>query len=336
MRGHSLEIVAIPCQAILVGERFRKDHGDLGALAASIASEGLLQPVGITEENLLVFGERRLLAVRDVLKRATITARIVRVSSILAGEYAENEIRKQFTESERVAIADAVKAALGNRQGQRTDIGPPRNCAEVEQGTAVGGLAETQLGENIPEVQAGARTAEIAARKAGFGNRKTYEQARKVVEKAVGEVLTQMDAGDLSISAAAVIAEQSPERQIEIAQLPKEEKKAEVRKLRRQDLPTPAQARREALESGLAILDRNLTYQLPTPESQRPVVERNYAAMAVLDGVRAIATCHYPAPDIAAAIGSLDTPDVDFAGSCRQAAAFLEAINQEIEHHEGN
>jgi len=133
-----------------------------------------------------------------------------------------------------------------------------------------------------------------------------------------------------------VIAEQSPQRQIEIAQLPQEEKKAEVRKLRRQDLPTPAEARREALSSGLAILDRNLTYQLPTPESQRPVIERNYAAMAVLDGVRALATCSYPASDIAAAIASLDTPDMDFAGSCRRAAAFLQTVNQEITSHESN
>ena len=133
-----------------------------------------------------------------------------------------------------------------------------------------------------------------------------------------------------------MIAEQSPERQIEIAQLPQEEKKAEVRKLRRQDLPTPSQARREALESGLAILDRNLTYQLPTPESERPVIERNYAAMAVLDGVRALATCKYPASDIAAAIANLDTPDMDFAGSCRRAAAFLQTVNQEIASNENN
>ena len=309
---HSQQILAVPCASILVGERYRRDHGDLTELAASIASEGLLQPVGITEENLLVFGERRLLAVRDVLKQTTIAARIVRVSTILAGEYAENEIRKDFAPSERVAIAKALEGEIGNRQGQRTD---------------------RQLPDNCPEVVAGTPTRELIASKVGFHSYKTYERAKKVVEKAVDAVLSQMDAGDLSISAAAVIAEQPPDRQVAIAQLPKEEKRAEVRKLRRQDLPAPAAARKQALESGMAILDRNLNYQLPTPESMRPIVERNYAAMAVLDGVRAITTCLYPASDIAAAIGSLDTPDVDFAGSCRQAAAFLEAINQEIEHH---
>jgi ParB-like chromosome segregation protein Spo0J len=287
--------------------------GDLEVLAASIATVGLLHPPVITKDGVLICGERRLLAMRDILGWKTIPVIVLEVSSIIEGEYAENEVRKDFTPSERVAIGQAIEAEIGKRQGQRTDRGLPRNCAEVASGL---------------------ETRQIAAAKAGFDSPRTYERAKKVVEKAVDEVVAQMDAGELSISAAAVIAEQPPERQIEIAQLPKEEKKAEVRKLRRQDLPTPAQARRQALDSGLAILDRNLNYQLPTPESLRPIVERNYAAMAVLDGVRAIATCNYPASDIAAAIRSLDTPDVDFAGSCRKAAAFLEAINQEIERYE--
>ncbi len=310
---HNPEILEIPCEEVRIGERIRQDLGDLDQLARSIAEEGLLQPIGITEDALLVFGERRLRAVRDILGWPTIPARVVRVSSILAGEYAENEVRKNFTPSERVAIGKALEAEIGKRQGQRSDRELPRNCAEVASGL---------------------ETRQIVAAKAGFPSKDTYERAKKVVEKAVDEVIAQMDAGDLSISAAALIADQPPERQIEIAQLPKEEKKAEVRNLRRQDLPTPAQARRQALETGLAILDRNLNCQLPTPESQRPIVERNYAAMAVLDGVRAIAACPYPASAIAAAIRSLDTPDVDFAGACPKAAAFLEAINQEIERHE--
>jgi len=311
--NHAQEIIEVPCEQIQVGERYRKEMGDLEALATSIAREGLLQPVGITEDFRLVFGQRRLVAVRNILKWPTIPARVVRVSSLLAAEHDENEVRKSFTASERTAIASALEQEIGNRQGQRTD---------------------RQLQDNCPEVPAGVQTRELAAQKAGFNSYKTYERAKRVVEKAVDEVVAQMDAGDLSISAAAVIAEQPPERQIEIAQLPKEEKKAEIRKLRRQDLPTPKEARRQALESGLAILDRNLNYQLPTPESQRPIVERNYAAMAVLDGVRAIAACAHPAPDIAAAIRSLDTPDMDFAGHCRKAATFLEAINQELERNE--
>jgi len=303
----------VPCDAIRVVGRHRRDMGELEVLAASIATVGLLHPPVITKDGVLICGERRLLAARDILGWKTIPVIVLEVSSIVEGEYAENEIRKDFTPSERVAIGKAIEAEIGKRQGQRTDKGLPVNCAEVEPGV---------------------ETREVAAAKAGFDSASTYERAKRVVEKAVDEVVAQMDSGDLSISAAAVIAEQPPERQVEIARLPEQERKAEVRKLRRQDLPTPKEARRQALESGLAILDRNLNYQLPTPESQRPIVERNYAAMAVLDGVRTIAACAYPAPDIAAAIRSLDTPDMDFAGSCRRAAAFLEAINQELERNE--
>jgi ParB family chromosome partitioning protein len=42
--------------------------GELEVLAASIATVGLLQPPVITEDGLLICGERRLLAMRDILR----------------------------------------------------------------------------------------------------------------------------------------------------------------------------------------------------------------------------------------------------------------------------
>jgi ParB/RepB/Spo0J family partition protein len=113
---------------IKVGHGHRKDMGDLQSLADSIRQDGFLQPIGVTEKLELVFGERRLRAHRDILNKKTILARIVDVPSIIAGEYAENEVRKDFTPSERVAIAKAV----GKRQGQRTDKlreKCPRSCS---------------------------------------------------------------------------------------------------------------------------------------------------------------------------------------------------------------
>ena len=127
---------------IKIGKRHRKDMGDLTSLAESIRQIGLLQPIGVTDKFRLVFGERRLRAQRDILKKKSILARIVNVSSIVSGEYAENEIRKDFTPSERVAIAQTIEQQVGNRQGQRTD--------------------KTLRGK-IPEVVPGKRTREIAA-----------------------------------------------------------------------------------------------------------------------------------------------------------------------------
>ncbi len=111
---------------IEVGSRHRRDMGDLTTLADSIRQEGLLQPIGVTDRLELVFGERRIRAVRDILKKKTILARIVDVSSILAGEYHENEVRKDFTASERVAIAKALERQLPNRNGV------PKACQKID------------------------------------------------------------------------------------------------------------------------------------------------------------------------------------------------------------
>ncbi len=268
--NHAQEIIEVPCHQIRIGERHRKDMGDLEVLAASIATEGLLQPVGITEENLLVFGERRLRAVRDVLKQDTIAARIVRVSSILAGEYAENEIRKDFTPSERVAIGKAIEAEIGSRQGLRTDQGLVGNCAQVVSGV---------------------KTREIAAAKAGFDSPRTYERAKKVVEKAVDEVLAQMDAGDLSISAAAVIAEQPLEAQREIVQMPAAVRRQIVRQLREAtELPSTAEARRIARETGMLVADRTGRYRSGLSDDERKALKEDLDAIwAVTRAVLALA-----------------------------------------------
>lgn len=181
-------VVAI--SQIKVGGRHRKDMGDLAGLAASIEKQGLLQPIGITEGNELVFGERRLRACRDILGWKEIPARVVNVTSILDGEHDENEVRKDFTPSERVAIAEAVRAALGERRGRENT-------------------------DNSPEYK-GAETRDIAAKKSGFGSGKQYERAKSVTEKGVPELVEKMDAGEVSVSAAAVIAKQEPSEQARI------------------------------------------------------------------------------------------------------------------------
>src|SRR5262249_36121484 len=178
---------------IKVGQRHRRDMGDLTGLAESIRQEGLLQPIGVTDRLELVFGERRLLAYRDILKRKTIPARIVNVSSILAGEYHENEIRKDFTPSERVAIARAIERQIGNRRGQRV--------------------------QKIAQVGPGRKTRDAAAGRAGFGNHETYRQARKVVESGKSRLIQAMDGGRVSISAASILADADPDEQDRILDL---------------------------------------------------------------------------------------------------------------------
>lgn len=168
---------------INVHGRFRKDFGDIPALADSIKELGLLQPIGIDAGYRLVFGERRLRAFKH-LGRDTIPVRFVNLDSLMQGELAENEFRKDFAPSERVAIGEAIEHELGHRAGRPTS-------------------SDKTIVENFPQLNYGEKNRDIAAKAAGFGNGKTYEQAKAVTNNAAPELVLAMDEGRASVSAAA-------------------------------------------------------------------------------------------------------------------------------------
>jgi len=266
----NLVLREVPCDSIRVVCRHRRDMGELEVLAESIATVGLLHPPVITKDGVLICGERRLLAMRDILGWKAIPVIVLEVPSMVEGEYAENEIRKNFTPSERVAIGRSIEAEIGKRQGQRTDKGLPVNCAEVKPGV---------------------ETREVAAAKAGFDSASTYERAKRVVEKAVDEVVAQMDTGDLSISAAALIAEQPPEAQREIVQMPAAVRRQIVRRLREAtELPSTAEARRMARETGMLVADRTGRYRSGLSDDERRALKEDLDSIwAVTRAVLALA-----------------------------------------------
>ena len=102
--------------------------------------------------------------------------------------------------SERVEIGRAWEGELQGRAGN------PTGANQHGGGTV----------ENFPELPKG-DTRALAAKAAGFGNGKTYEQAKAVVDSGSPELIEAMDAGRASVSAAAVVAS-----------LPKEEQAAVV------------------------------------------------------------------------------------------------------------
>lgn len=286
MMPHGLSIMDVPCDAIRIGQRHRKDMGELEVLAASIATEGLLQPIGVTEDNELVFGERRLRAVQEVLRRGTIPARVVRVRSITAGEYAENEIRKDFTLSERDAIRRAVQTQIPERRGWQN----PDNCPELK----------------------GEETRQIAARKAGFSNYKAAERVAKVVDQGAAELVEAMDSCDVSIHAASIIATQPPERQAEIVKTPRDLRRQIVREIRDAiDLPTTSEARRMARESGMLVADRTGRYRSGASAEERAATKADLDAIwDVTRGVLAIAGTQLDPAELAARLEYWHCPDV--------------------------
>lgn len=99
---------------IKIGNRFRKDIGNLESLKNSIKELGLLQPIVIDEKNNLIAGYRRLMAFKE-LNKIDIPVNVVNIKDILRGEYDENTIRKNFTPSEAVAIWKAMESYQGQK-----------------------------------------------------------------------------------------------------------------------------------------------------------------------------------------------------------------------------
>lgn len=157
---------------IKIGSRFRKSLGDVDSLAASIERQGLLQPIGITKSNELVFGRRRLEAFKR-LGCEEIPVRLVDVPSLSEAEFDENEHRKSFTVTERVEIVEHFRSKNGIGHGGDRK----RNQAQ-------------KLG------------LEDAVKKAGLGNVETYRQAKKVAESDCPWLIQSMDSGETSINAA--------------------------------------------------------------------------------------------------------------------------------------
>ena len=76
-------------QDIKIGERFRKDMGDIAGLARSIKETGLLHPIVVLSDGTLVVGARRIAAF-EMLGRSDIPATVLNVESILRGQCDEN------------------------------------------------------------------------------------------------------------------------------------------------------------------------------------------------------------------------------------------------------
>ena len=194
---------SVRISSVKIADRHRKDMGDLQQLADSMKEVGLLQPIGVTDSNALVFGHRRFLAARDILGWKQIPAVRVNLDSIISGEYAENEIRKDFTLSERDSIRRAIdtqeKAAAKERQ-------------KLSEGRGKKGVQNSAQVKTPP---AKSRTA--SAKRAGLGSHDTASKVARVVDKGAKELVAAMDKGTVSVNAAAKLVDLPEPKQAEVA-----------------------------------------------------------------------------------------------------------------------
>ena len=168
---------------IKIGKRARADLGDLDALAVDINEIGLLQPVVVSRERVLIAGERRIEAwKRSKHAKRPIPVHVVDLAAIARGEWSENVQRKSFTPSEAVALARLVEPILRaegrRRQGHGTTAPGKANEAERSKATH--------------------STRDLMAKHCGFST-KTLQKAITVVnagerdQRRFGDIVKQMD-----------------------------------------------------------------------------------------------------------------------------------------------
>lgn len=156
---------------IIIGERHRKQMGDIEGLARNIEKNGLLHPVVVAPDRRLITGKRRIEAYK-LLKREDILVTIVDLPSIVEGEYAENTQRLDFAPSEIVDISRAVRPV-------EETAARKRQLANLKQGN------ETLVPEIFRNGDKG-DTRDKVARYTGISG-KTLEKAEAVVEAAEKE-----------------------------------------------------------------------------------------------------------------------------------------------------
>lgn len=184
-----MTLKCIPINDINCADSLRNDLGDrdgsLGRLMESIKHGGLIHPLTLTADLRLISGRRRLEACKRLGYEA-VPAYMIDLNNVLNGQADANVLHKQLTLVERARLAMAIFAEVGSRQGLRTSA--------------------SEEGEH--RIQSGVLTVEYAAQKAGFGSRKTFERARRVLENGCQALVQALDEGKIAVSAAAALATQ--------------------------------------------------------------------------------------------------------------------------------
>ncbi|GAA2006352.1 ParB N-terminal domain-containing protein [Brevibacterium samyangense] len=123
-------------ESIRVGRRHRGDLGDIDELAASIERDGLLQPITITPDGVLVCGARRLAAIKklgwrkvNVWVRSGISDRL----GHLLAEQDDNVLHKPLTQTEAAALYRELKTLMAEDAARREQA--TRFSSENQPGT---------------------------------------------------------------------------------------------------------------------------------------------------------------------------------------------------------
>jgi site-specific DNA-methyltransferase (adenine-specific) len=195
---------------IKVGNRFRSDLGNIDEVIDSVKTNGLLCPIIITRENLLIDGLRRMDAYRQ-LSIQDIPVHIVDIPIRENGEIDANLVRKDFTAEEILAIKKYRESTEPNLQGKRTDLASTSKVSEQEH----------QLHGNLPRSSIKKRQERIA-KDTGL----SYKSLARLEEVAdmekkhpeLGELIGKIDSGKMKLNQAWKITKAYKKREQCLAQ----------------------------------------------------------------------------------------------------------------------
>lgn len=180
--------------------RFRQDLGNLQELADSIKAIGLLQPIGIKPDYTLIFGQRRIEAVK-LLGGTEIEANIIDIANLIKGEVDENTVRKDFTMSERNALKAVIEPEIREAAKEQQKIhggtapGQEKNtCGDSPQ---VFGETRNTCG-GAPQVFD--KTRDKVSNILGIGYKK-LKQEEYIMEHADKTTIDLVDSGEISTNA---------------------------------------------------------------------------------------------------------------------------------------
>ena len=178
---------------IKVGDRIRKDFGDIEELAADIAKNGLINPPAVTPDLDLIAGERRLRAIKH-LGWPQVEVNVMTVRDALHQfelEVSENENRKDFTFSEKIQWMKLLRPEIEEEARQRQLAGKKGDLGvDVHQG----------------------RTNNILARELNLGSASHVSRMDYIDEHATPEMIQALDEGDLTVNAVFVALKEEAKR----------------------------------------------------------------------------------------------------------------------------
>ena len=173
---------------VVIGDRARKDYGDLTSLMESIKEHGLLQPIGVLPGNRLLFGGRRLEACRRLgWESIPYTWPQTRddALSLIKAERDENTCRKDMTPEELVDVGLKVEEIERPNAEARQAKGIGQSGADARwhsqdaSGSREPDASNTHGRPSRTAIEVGAALDMGAA---------TYKRAKHVVQVARGEI----------------------------------------------------------------------------------------------------------------------------------------------------